>query len=141
MYEKNTDELFSELKNDDDIKKFMEQNKNEFLIPPHEYLNNLLEEKNLTKNDVIKNSNIERIYAYHIFSGVKKPSRTKLLAISRAMNLNLEETQYLLRYMGHGLLYPRNSWDAIIIMAIENNLSVEKTNEILEKLGEHQLLG
>ena len=141
MYEKNTDELFSELKNDEDIKNFMEQNKNEFLIPPHEYLNNLLEQKKLSKHEVIKASNIERIYAYHIFSGLKKPSRTKLLAISRAMNLDLEETQYLLRYMGHGLLYPRNPWDSIIIVAIGKNLSVNKTNEILEKFGEHQLLG
>ena len=141
MHEKNTDELFSELKNDDDIQKFLTQNQNEFIIPPHEYLNQLLESKNLNKNDVIRDSKIERTYAYHIFSGIKKPSRIKLLAISRAMRLNLEETQYLLRYMGHSLLYPRNSWDSVIIMAIERNLSVNKTNEMLENLGEKQILG
>ena len=43
--------------------------------------------------------------------------------------------------MGEGLLYPRNTWDAVIISAIEKNLSVDKTNETLELLGESPMIG
>ena len=52
------------------------------------------------------------------------------------MNLSLEETQYLLRYGGYGILYPRNTWDVVIISAIEHNLNVDEMNELLRKLGE-----
>ena len=52
------------------------------------------------------------------------------------MNLNLEETQYLLRYGGYGILYPRNTWDVVIISTIEHNLNVDEMNELLEQLGE-----
>ncbi|MBQ7629243.1 MAG: hypothetical protein IJS81_03375, partial [Selenomonadaceae bacterium] len=63
-------------------------------------------------------------------------SRERLAALARAMNLNLEETQYLLRYGGFGILYPRNPWDAVVISAIEHNLSVVEMNELLRQLGE-----
>ncbi|MBR1729483.1 MAG: helix-turn-helix transcriptional regulator [Selenomonadaceae bacterium] len=141
LHDKDTDKLFSELKTDDDIEKFLSSNREEFTISLSEYLSKLLESKNLSKAEVVRDSKIERTYAYHIFNGNKKPSRTKLLAIARAMKLDLDETQYLLRYAGQALLYPRNTWDAVIILSIEKDLSVEDINSMLEQLGENQLLG
>lgn len=135
MFEKDTDKLFEELKINPDAENFLAQNQNELTVPLHEYLNKLLQEKNLTKSEIVKKINTDDKHIYHIFSGVKKPSREKLLTIARAMELNLEETQYLLRYGRFAILYPRNSWDAVIISAIEKNLTVLETNIILEKLG------
>ena len=136
MYRKNTDELFNNLKENSDVEKFLEDNQHEFSKPLHEYLKELLAKKNLTKKNLHKALNCEPSHIYHIFSGKKKPSRPRLLAIARAMNLNLEETQYLLRYGGYGILYPRNTWDAVIISAIEHNLSATEMNELLLQLGE-----
>jgi len=136
MYRKNTDELFNNLKENSDVEKFLEDNQHEFSKPLHEYLKELLAKKNLTKKILHKALNCEPSHIYHIFSGKKKPSRPRLLAIARAMNLNLEETQYLLRYGGYGILYPRNTWDAVIISAIEHNLSATEMNELLLQLGE-----
>ena len=86
-------------------------------------------------------SGLERTYAYHIFSGQKsKPARTKLLALSRAMNLNLDETQHLLRYAKLNTLYARDPWDAVVILAIERDFSVEDTNRLLDDLGEKTML-
>ena len=141
LHDKDTDKLFSELKTDKDIEKFLSSNREEFTISLSEYLSKLLESKNLSKAEVVRDSKIERTYAYHIFNGNKKPSRAKLLAIARAMKLDLDETQYLLRYAGQALLYPRNAWDAVIILSIEKDLSVEDINSMLEQLGENQLLG
>ena len=56
------------------------------------------------------------------------------------MELNLDEVQYLLRYAGLGLLYPRNQWDAVIISAVEQKLDVVQTNELLHQLGEKTFL-
>ena len=139
---KNTGELFTELKKDKNLADWRERNRNEFVLPLNEYLAKLLTEKNLSKSEVIERAGLNREYAYHIFAGVKKnPSRQKLLALAIAMDLNLEEIQYLLRYAGQGILYPRNQWDAVIISAVEQKLNVLQTNELLNRLGETELLG
>ena len=135
MFEKDTDKLFEELKIKPDAENFIAQNQNELKTPLHEYLTKLLQEKHLEKKDIVKTINKDDKHIYHIFDGSRNPSREKLLTISRAMELNLDETQYLLRYGGFGILYPRNKWDAVVIAAIEKNLSISKTNDILGALG------
>lgn len=138
---KSTGELFTELKTEKNPGDWRKRNNDEFVAPLNEYLQKLLEEKNLERSDVIERAGLNREYAYHIFSGTKKnPSRQKLLALAIAMDLNLEEIQYLLRYAGLGILYPRNQWDAVIISAIEQKLNVLETNELLHRLGETILL-
>ena len=138
---KSTGELFTELKEEKNIGDWRERNREEFIAPLNEFLEKILREKNLTKQEVIYRSGLNREYVYHIFSGNKKnPSRPKVLALAIAMNLNLDEVQYLLRYARQGVLYPRNQWDSVIISAIEQNLSVWQTNELLHNLGEKILL-
>jgi len=140
-YGKSTGELFSELKDESDVKKFLNRNSDELTVPLDEYLENLLAKKNLTKKTVIDRSGLNREYAYHIFSGAKKnPSRPKILALAIALELNLDETQYFLRYARQSPLYPRNSWDAVIISAIEQKLTVLQTNDLLDRLGETTFL-
>ena len=136
MYQKNTDELFNALKKDSDVEQFLANNPQEFLTPLHVYLKKLLADKKLTKKFLYTELNCQPAHIYHIFDGTKKPSRQRLVAISRAMNLNLDETQYLLRYGGYGILYPRNPWDAVVISSIEHNLPVAEMNELLRQLGE-----
>lgn len=137
---KSTGELFTELKEDKNLSGYFRRNSEEFTLPLNEYLEKLLSEKNLTKKEVIELSGLNREYAYHIFSGLKKnPSRSKLLAIALAMELNLDEIQYLLRYAQLGALYPRNQWDAVIISAVEQKFTVAQTNELLYRLGEKTL--
>lgn len=141
-YAKDTNDLFTELHENSNIKNYLRRNRDEFVLPLGEYLENLLAQKNLTKQAVIEKSGVQREYAYHIFSGLKKnPSRPKILALAFAMELNLEETQYLLRYAKQSPLYPRNPWDSIIISAIEQKLTVLQTNELLNQLGETTFLG
>lgn len=135
MHEKDTDELVEELKISPNIETFQQQNKNEFTIPLYQYLNKLLAEKNLSKSELVEKIHYGDKHIYHILSGLKKPSRKKLLTIARAMELNLDETNYLLRYGGFAVLYVRDIWDSVIIRSIEKNLTVMETNDILDQLG------
>lgn len=138
---KDTDELFVELKSERNVEDYLIRNQNEFMISLSEYLENLLVEKNLVKQEVVAKSRLSREYAYHIFAGNRKnPSRPKILAIGIAMDLNLEEMQYLLKYAKLPPLYPRSQWDSIIISAIEQKLNVIQTNELLHRLGETLIL-
>ena len=114
MFEKDTDQLFAELKIKSDIEKFIVDNQSEFTLPLHKYLNELLQKKKLSKSEIIHSLNFDKKYAYHIFSGVKK----------------------LLRYGGYAVLYPRDPFDAVIISAIEQNLTPVETDRYLEQLGE-----
>ena len=136
MKEKTTDELFNELKTDLDIENFIADNQPEFTTPFHKYLSELLDKKNLTRKEIAFELNLDPSYIHHIFSGKKNPSRERVLGIARVMNLNLEETQYLLRYGGYGTLYPRNPFDSVIIYSIENGLTFREMNNYLKQLGE-----
>ena len=138
---KSTGELFTELKAEKNPETWLKRNRDEFVAPLNEYLQKLLKEKNLERAKIIEESGLNREYAYHIFSGKKNnPSRQKILALAIAMDLNLDEVQYLLRYARQGILYPRNAWDAVIISAVEQKLTVMQTNELLHRLGETILL-
>ena len=132
LYEKNIPELFAELKNND-LPNYLENNHDEFFVSLNEYLQLLLEDKNLLKLNVIRQSNIERRYAYSIFSGSRiNPSRNKILALANALNLNLQETQELLRHARHCELCPRSPFDSVIISSIFQHLDVLQTNSLLE---------
>lgn len=140
-YGKDTDELFAELKTASNVESYLNSNRNEFAVPLHEYLKHLLDEKHLNQSEIIKLSGLNREYAYHIFKGNKtNPSRPKVLAIGIAMELNLDEMQYLLKYAKQNPLYPRNPWDSVIIFAVEQQFNVLQTNELLYQAGETLLL-
>ncbi len=141
LFAKDTGDLFVELKKEKNLQNYLSRNENEFLLPLHEYLKNLLAEKNLNLNGVVNGCNLNRVYAYQIFNGTKKnPSREKILAIGFAMNLNLEEMQNLLKNSRQNFLYPRNFWDSVIISAIEQKLNILETNALLEEVGEEIFL-
>ena len=59
MKEKDTEELFSELKEDGDIKAFLNRNKDELLPPVSEYLRGLMQEKGLRLSDVTRGTTMK----------------------------------------------------------------------------------
>ena len=93
---KNTSDLLSELKECDSFGSFYNNNQLQFTeTNVGQYLNSLVERKNLKKSAVIKSSELSEIYGYQIFSGIRRPDRSKLLPIVLAMHLTVEETQEL----------------------------------------------
>lgn len=137
---KNTDDLLKELKQADNIDDFLTNNKDNFTdVSLSEYLTALLKEKGLTKSEVIKKSELSDIYAYQIFSGVKQPTRDKVLCIAFGMGLNVTETQQLLKSCGLPFLYAKHKRDSIILFALDRKLSVVETNELLYNSEENTL--
>lgn len=135
MTAKDTCELENELSEADDVKKFLEDNADNFRrFTLAEYLHRLLGDKNLTKAQVIRDSQLDEGYAQHIFGGRKNPSREKILSLALAMNLSAQETNRLLYYAGHNKLYARDERDNVIAFALENHKTVLQTNELLKDL-------
>ena len=142
MPDKDTLQLENELAAAESIEEFFAGNEEFFQkFTLAQYLEFLLKEKNLSKAEVAKKSLLNPVYVYHIFGGRKKPSRLKILSLAVAMNLTVKETQRLLYFAGVEKLYIKNSWDSIILFALKNNLSIERTNNLLDKFSETPLLG
>lgn len=96
------------------------------------YLETLLLKKDVSKSELIKMSNLHRTYAYQIFNGQKKPSRSKIIQIALALQLDIRETNNLLSLSDNGYLYPKVRYDAIILYALDHKKSIIDTNIILD---------
>ena len=133
---KNTSEMLRELQGCSDFNNFYSEN-SAFVIRStlSQYLESLLSAHSLKKSDAIKNSELNEIYAYQIFSGVRVPERKKLLSLAVGMKLSLEEVQNLLKCASYAQLYVKNTFDCIVIFGICKGLSVPDINEILYEYG------
>lgn len=137
---KNTDELLKELSETSNITDYISNNEINFAdFSLSEYLKKLLDEKQLTKAEVIRKSELSEIYAYQIFSGLKSPNRDKVLCLAFGMGLTVAETQQLLKSCNIPFLYAKHKRDSIIIFALNKRLSVVEANELLYDIGEDTL--
>lgn len=132
MNEKSTEELTHEIKDATDIEDYMQRNRRQMITQDlPEYLHELLNARNLKRADIVRDAHIDRPYLYQIFSGKKKPSRDKLIAIAFGMRLSAEETQKMLRISGGRELYARIERDALILFALHQNRSLFEANKLL----------
>lgn len=129
---KTTEELYNEIQSGKDILNYLEENQEEIMqatLP--EYLKIWLQEKDTTKAQVVKKSNLSKPYVYQIFQGKKSPSRDKIIAISFGFEMTCEETQKLLKQAGFRELYPRDGRDVLILSGIRDKLNMIDMNERL----------
>ena len=129
---KTTEELLLLLKNTSNINTYLTQQKDSIhTLELSEALEGLLTKKSISKSDCIRRSGLDRTYCYQIFSGTKRPSRDKLLALCFAMGLTVEETQELLKQTGYVMLYAKNERDSVILFSLYHDLTLTATNELL----------
>ena len=132
MEYKSTEELTHEITNSTDVEDYLQKNKRHLLTQClSEYLNMLLSEKELSRADVVRNSLLDRVYVYQIFSGKKAPSRDKLIALAFGLCLSDEETQKLLKLSGNRELYARDERDVLILFALQRKKTIFEVNELL----------
>lgn len=136
MY-KSTEELTNILKSKKSYTDFFQEEVGELEFKTiAEYLDMLLSEKKLQKNEVIARSNLDRNYAYQFFNGRKtNPSRDKMIMLSIGMGLTLEETRKLLKVSSLSDLYIRNPRDSIIMYCLVQKSDLIETNETLSNYG------
>ncbi len=105
-----------------------------------QYLQRLLDEKDLKRIDVIHAAGLNETYGYQLFMGEKaNPSRDKLLALAFALRLNLTEANRLLKIGGANELYCKNRRDAIIIFGLTHQWGLAHTEEELYRFGEQTI--
>lgn len=129
---KSTDDLANEIKESSNILDFLAENHAEMQLGGlPQYLEEWLREKNLSKADVVRQSNLNRAYVYQIFLGRKYPSRDKIIALAFGMGLTADETQKLLKQAGYRELYPRDPRDALLLYAVGHGKTILEANQLL----------
>ena len=89
------------------------------------------------KAKIIKATNLNREYTYHILNGTKNPGRDKVISLCVAAHFTLEETNKALTCSNLKCLYARDKRDAIIIFGINKGLSNFDISELIyDFLGE-----
>lgn len=99
------------------------------------YLDDILQEKNMSIADVAREAQLDHKYIYQIFDGRKKASRDKIIAIAYGFRLSEDETQTLLKISGYQPLYSKADRDIIILWAIKHGKNLSETNEMLYDRG------
>ncbi len=138
MEEPLTEELLQDLLSSSSPELFLEQN-DISKRSLSEYLQQLLQEKNLERAKVVRKAGINETFGYQIFKGTRKASRNKILQLIFAMDLSLKEADRLLQASGNNELYCKNRRDAIIIFCLEKGYSLQKTEEELYRFNEETI--
>lgn len=129
---KTTDELDHEIEAATDIEDYLAKNKQNMLTCSlSEHLNMLLSQKGIGRADVVRDSLLDRVYVYQIFSGKKTPSRDKLIALAFGLHLSDDETQKMLKLSGNRELYSRDERDALLLFSLHRKMNIFETNEFL----------
>lgn len=134
--QKDTSEIVKELGLCPNFQTFYDENKDYMLSESlSQLLNRLLEDNGMKKSQVIRAAELSEVYGYQIFSGVRVPERKKLLCLAVGMELNIEQTQQLLKCAGYPQLYVKLPFDSVILYGLCKGLRVLQINELLYRYG------
>lgn len=138
MKEPLTEQLLDELINAPSPSKFCNSSKiKERSLS--DYLNQLLEEKGLTRVDVVKEAGLNATFGYQVFMGQRRAGRNKVLQLAFAMKCSLRETNRLLQAAGANELYCKNRRDAIIIYCLTHGCTLQQTDDELYQFKENTI--
>ena len=91
--------------------------------------NEKVQKKGISK--IIRESGLDRTYAYQIIQGRKTPGRDKALALCLAAGFSYAETQNALLYGSISVLNSSIKRDAILIFATNQGLKIDDIQELL----------
>ncbi len=106
-----------------DIDKVVENSNASFNKTFSNFINEYLAaNQNLKLSEIIRDSDIDKTYAYQMVRGTKKNlGRDYVIALCYAARMNLDEVNHALTYTNSGQLYPKNNRDAYMIFAFSKN--------------------
>lgn len=132
MKRKSTKELNRELSAAPDLKRFLEDNREQFQETGfQELLQELFHNAGISKATLAKRAETSEVYLYQIFSGTRTPSRDRVLCLCFGLSATQEQTQELLRIGGMAQLYSKNRRDAVIMYGLTHRLELAEVNDLL----------
>ncbi len=143
VFEKSTADLMNTLKHTSpsELKEYLRETFKDGEPSFSGYLDALLLQKNLKRQDVLIRANLPQKYGYKLLTGeTHTTNRDKILCVCFAMEMSLKETQRALKLYGMNELYPRIRRDVLLIVALGQKVyDIDKVNDILLAEGEQPL--
>ena len=140
MLERNTDDLKQELMSAPDLTQFIKDNEEYFIERDMAgYLQEIFQQKNMSKSALAKRANISEVYLHQVFAGQRNLSRNKLLCVCIGLSATLDETQNLLQKSGHAQLYAKSKRDAAVMFGLLHGMDLDTINDELLDMGEEPL--
>ena len=139
--EKKTDELNNELKDleEKDLAQWLkdrEEEKTTF----GQYFQDLCKKYGTNASRISNTSGVSKSHLYQVKDDKKILSRKKIVQIGFSLGATKEEIDKLLKCAGHKELYPRKTWDSIILYGLSNSLPSNEIDKLLIENGEVDLL-
>ena len=143
MDEKNTEMLMQLLKSaaPEDLDDFRKENLPGVAPSFVAYMDGLLAERELKRQELLQKADIPQKYGYKLLSGESHTAnRDNLLRLFIALGLDLQQAQRGLTLYGMPVLYPKLSRDAVFIIAFNRRVdSVDLVDRWLTGHGEEPL--
>lgn len=143
LYEKSTDNLMNTLKrtSPSEVKDYMQKHFKEGEPVFSTYMDHLLQQKKLKRQDVLIKANLPQKYGYKLLTGeTHTTDRDKILRICFSMEMTLKETQRALKLYGMNELYPKIKRDVLLIVALGQKMfDIDQVNDMLMHEGEPPL--
>lgn len=86
---------------------------------------------NISTSRIIEKLEMDKDDYFNILDGKISPSRDQILQLTKAINLDIKKTNFLLTLAGKNVLDPKDSRDGLIIFSIKNHYNLEEINLIL----------
>lgn len=104
-----------------------------------EWISERLKERGVKKSQVVRKSRLNQTFAYQIMSGMRRPSRDKLVQLAFGMGLDAECASDMMERGGVNRLLPYVRRDAIIAYCLEQGMDVMACDKLLWRLREKGL--
>lgn len=143
LIEKDTDNLMNILKaaSPIQVKDYLDEQFRDGKPQFSRYMDAILLEKNLKRQDVLIKANLPQKYGYKLLTGESHTTdRDKILRICFSAQMTLKETQRALKLYGMNELYPKIKRDVLLIVALSQRVfDIDAVNEMLIQEGEAPL--
>lgn len=90
-----------------------------------------MDEKGITRIELIRRLNIDRNYGYQLLNGTRMPGRNHLIQIGLLLELDIDEFQRLLKTAKKKPLYVRDLFDAKVFYAVKHKMDFERAMEFI----------
>ncbi len=94
-------------------------------------INGYMDERGISRAELIRRLNIDRNYGYQLLNGTRIPTRNHLIQIGLLLGLDTERFQQLLKTAKKKPLYVRDLFDAKVFYAVKHKMDFERAMEFI----------
>lgn len=99
-----------------------------------QYVTELCKKRGQTHEEIIRRAGLDRVYGHQIFSGLRMPTRDKVIQLAFGFGMDDEEAQALLKIARKSALYPRIERDAALLFCLHKRMSFWDAQDMLSEL-------